>query len=89
MTSFSTINLATERSEWLKQRQAGIGGSDVAPILGISKWRTPLDVYNDKTSDIFEEEDNSSMIWGRRLEPVIRQAYADETGANVIVPRVM
>lgn len=89
MTSFSTIPLATDRSEWLKQRQAGIGGSDVAPILGISKWRTPLDVYNDKTSEVCDEKDNTSMEWGRRLEPVIRQAYADETGANVIVPSVM
>lgn len=81
--------LATGRLNWLKQRQSGIGGSDVAPILGISKWRSPLDVYNDKTAEEIEESDNSSMEWGRRLEPVIRQAYADTKGAPVIVPNVM
>lgn len=89
MTAFSTIPLATDRAGWLRQRKAGIGGSDVAPILGISKWRSPLDVYNDKTSDVCNEKDSASMEWGRRLEPVIRQAYADATGANVIVPSVM
>lgn len=29
-------------------RQKYIGGSDVAAVLGISPWRTPLDLFNDK-----------------------------------------
>lgn len=41
----------SERLEWLKTRQTGIGGSDVAAILGLSKWKTPLDVYNDKIAE--------------------------------------
>lgn len=75
----------TNRLEWLKERQSGIGGSDVAAILGLSKWRTPLDVYNSKVGEV-EEEDNVSMEWGRRLEPVIRQAYSDKTGRAVECP---
>lgn len=72
--------------QWLKARQTGIGGSDVAPILGISKWTTPLDVYNEKVADTPTEKDSDPMEWGRRLEPVIRQAYADKTGRVVAVP---
>lgn len=30
--------------DWLKERQKGIGGSDVAAILGMSPWRTPYQV---------------------------------------------
>lgn len=89
MTLFTAIPLETDRAAWLKQRQLGIGGSDVAPILGLSKWRTPLDVYNDKTSDKLDDTDNTSMEWGRRLEPVIRQKYADVTGHAVIQPTDM
>lgn len=74
------------RIEWLKERQSGIGGSDVAAILGLSKWRTPLDVYNSKVGEVTDEEDNVSMEWGRRLEPIIRQAYADKTGRAVECP---
>ena len=77
---------SAERLEWLKTRQTGIGGSDVAAILGISKWTTPLDVYNEKVADTPTEKDSDSMEWGRRLEPVIRQAYADKTGRVVAVP---
>lgn len=74
------------RIDWLKLRQSGIGGSDVAAILGLSKWRTPLDVYNSKVGEVSDEEDNASMEWGRRLEPVIRQAYSDKTGRAVECP---
>lgn len=75
-----------DRLSWLQARQSGIGGSDVAAILGISKWRTPLDVYLSKVGEAVETEDNASMEWGRRLEPVIRQAYSDKTGTQVVVP---
>ena len=85
MTNAIQIPLPRTRAEWLKLRQIGIGGSDVAALLGISKWRTPLDVYRSKVEEP-EEFDNASMEWGRRLEPVIRQKYADTVGMAVQVP---
>ncbi|WP_368506696.1 YqaJ viral recombinase family protein, partial [Staphylococcus pasteuri_A] len=33
---------------WHHERRLGIGGSDVAAILGISRWATPLDIFNQK-----------------------------------------
>lgn len=88
MTNAKQIFLPKTRAEWLKLRQIGIGGSDVAALLGLSKWRTPLDVYNSKIEEP-EETDNASMEWGRRLEPVIRQKYAEAVGMDVTVPGVM
>lgn len=83
----SATPLPTTRAEWLAQRRTGIGGSDVAAILGLSKWRSPLDVYMDKTADEPAEiPDTASMEWGRRLEPVIREKYAEATGTVVIKP---
>lgn len=75
-----------DRAQWLADRQKGIGGSDVAPLLGLSPWRTPLDVYLDKRGELPEQDDNDAMFWGRALEPVIRQTYADRTGREVRVP---
>lgn len=34
---------------WLEQRKKGIGGSDVAAIMGLSPWRTPAEVWLEKT----------------------------------------
>lgn len=92
--AIQTISLeGLTRADWLKLRRRGIGGSDVAAIIGISKWRTPLDIYNDKTEEgepaDDQEEDNPSMEWGRRLEPVIREKYADATGFRVSKPEAM
>jgi putative phage-type endonuclease len=75
----------TSRDAWLDQRRTGIGGSDVAAILGLSKWKTPLAVYQEKRGEVEPQPDNPAMRWGRYLEPVVRQAYADETGREVRV----
>mgnify|MGYP002512098162 CR=1 FL=1 len=34
--------------DWLSYRRLGIGGSDVAAIMGISPFATIRDLYNDK-----------------------------------------
>lgn len=28
--------------DWLKARKLGLGGSDMAAVLGVSKWKSPL-----------------------------------------------
>lgn len=77
------------RQEWLTARKTGIGGSDVAAILGLSKWRTPYSVWQDKIGQGAEIEDNPAMKWGRNLEPVVRQEYAEQTGRVVLQPADM
>jgi putative phage-type endonuclease len=75
-----------ERQQWLEDRRKGIGGSDAAAVLGLSKSRTPLQVYQDKRGEGVEQEDNEAMLWGRVLEPVVRQQYAERTGRIVRLP---
>ena len=70
----------------LEARKKGIGGSDAGAILGVSPWKTPLQVYMDKVGATGPIQDNDSMFWGRTLEPVIRQRYADVTNRKVVVP---
>lgn len=78
-----------DRSAWLAERRTGIGGSDVAPILGLSPYRTPLDVYREKRGEAGDDSDSAPKLWGRLLEPVIRQRYSDVTGRAVLVPNGM
>ena len=63
------------RNEWLLARRSGIGGSDIAAILGLSPWRTPLDVYRDKVECVNQPE-TEAMRWGLLLEDVIAREYA-------------
>jgi len=73
-------------TEWHALRATGIGGSDLAAVLGLSKWKTPLQLYREKRGECEDQPDNEPMRWGRALEDVIRQRYAEETGATVEVP---
>lgn len=73
-------------SEWLAQRRTGIGGSDVAAIMGLSPWRTPYQVWEDKTGRAEDQPETPALYWGRLLEDPIRQAYADRTGLTVTKP---
>ncbi len=72
------------KEEWLKARTKGIGGSDVAAILGWNKYKTALDVYNEKTSsEIIETELTPKMKAGIMLEHVIAGWFEEETGLKV------
>lgn len=59
-----------ESPEWHEQRRQGIGASDVAAILGLSPWATPLSIYKQKLGvpNVIDE----NLAWfGHHLEPVI------------------
>lgn len=64
-----------------------LGGSDVAAILGISPWRTPLDVFFDKVRPRVEETDPARikvLTRGKRMEPYVIDLLQEETGLNVV-----
>ena len=75
-----------EHSAWLEERRKGIGGSDVAAILGLSPWKTPYRVYQEKRKEVDDWQGNESTDWGKRMEPAIRQWYSDQTGRSVRLP---
>lgn len=79
--------MATAYEVWLEERRTGIGGSDAAAIAGLSRWRTPLDVYLDKRGEGPERPENAAMLWGRRMEPYLRDDYSNATGRVVRVPQ--
>lgn len=71
---------------WLEERRRGVGGSDVAAIMGLSPWKTAYQVYQEKRKEVEDWGGNSLTDWGKRMEPAIRQWYSDETGRDVRLP---
>jgi len=74
------IDLKT-REAWLEHRTQGIGASDAPVILGISPWKSALQLYAEKLGlmSVTQAETNY-LLWGLRLEPVMAEAYHEETG---------
>lgn len=68
------------RARWLRARRIGIGGSDIAAIVGMSRWSTAYAVWLEKTGRPLPDIDNSAMEWGRRLEPFLAEHFTDSTG---------
>jgi len=69
-------------------REMGIGGSDVAAILGLSPYRTPFDVWLEKTSDpaFVGWAESPAMRFGSLMEPVLAKVYEeDNPGAKIIL----
>lgn len=77
------------RADWLRVRQQGIGGSDVAAILGLSRFSGPFDVYVDKLAPDPVEDPSPVMRLGSLLEDGIASVYAEETAATVERPTHM
>lgn len=77
-TAFTTRK-ARDDEEWLMMRRRGIGGSDVAPIMGISPYRTALDVWLSKTGrDEGGSKQSEAMYWGTVNEAAIADRFAEE-----------
>ena len=86
MQVISMPNSIDHSPEWYSRRKKGIGGSDSAAVLGVSKWKTPYQVWEDKTGRSEPTEPNQAMRAGTYLEKSIREMYSNETGKMVYDP---
>lgn len=64
------------RDGWLEARTHGLGGSDAAAVCGIDPWSSPFAVYQSKVHPA-SDFDNPAMMWGRKLEGVIAEHFAE------------
>lgn len=77
--------------EWLEWRKKGIGGSDAPIILDISPWKTPYELWEEKTGVVKPDEDDNTFITekGHRLEPKARALYEIDHGGHDFPPALV
>ena len=73
------------REEWLAYRRQGLGGSDAAAVLGISPFRTAVDLYYDKRDLPIEDDEGNwvAMEVGTLLEDLVARIFAKKTGLKI------
>lgn len=75
------VQTKQEREAWLRKRQQGIGSSDAAAILGISPWKTILELYLEKiATEIVEDTADHVKGRGTAEEPRIRELFESLQG---------
>ena len=70
----------------MRERRSGLGGTDAASILGVSRYANEFDVWLEKVGEAPPRQDNERMWWGRMLEPVVAHRYEIETGRKLWNP---
>lgn len=68
------------------ERRTGIGGSDCAAIMGLSRWKTPLDVWREKVYELEENEElknNERIHFGNKLESIVADEFSERTGLEL------
>ncbi|WP_288746584.1 YqaJ viral recombinase family protein [uncultured Enterococcus sp.] len=78
----STLNMT--HNEWLLDRRRGIGGSDVATILGLNKWKSAYQLWLEKTGQVdLEHTESEPAYWGNVLEEIVAKEFQERTGKKV------
>ena len=77
------------RDQWLEVRKGGIGSSDAAAAVGLHPYKSPLELWMEKTGQdgglpkVDPNDDQSPMYWGTLLEPIVAAHYTRRTGRRV------
>lgn len=81
------INFEQGSQEWLNWREGGITATDCTVILNASKYKTPLQLWEEKTGKVAPPDlsKNPHVRRGNRLEPVAREAIERQIGDQLHV----
>jgi putative phage-type endonuclease len=80
-----TVEQAADRVAWERVRNSGIGGSDIACIMGLNPWKSAYALYAEKHGDVEAEDlsNNEFVYWGTVLEQVVADRFCELTGKKV------
>lgn len=77
----STENMSY--ADWLEYRKQGIGGSDASVVCGINRYKSPVELWMEKTGQLPHQEAGEAAYWGTQLEPFVRAEFTKRTGIEV------
>lgn len=69
------------------KRTEGLGASDSPIIMGYSTFKTPYQLYLEKTGAISSDDEiTEQQYWGNALEPVIIKRFSEENNVEITFP---
>lgn len=74
------LPLDSTREQWLATRQTGVGGTDIATLMGANKYTNPFELWQAKFEDPSEDSDNEVFYWGHQDEVGIAEWFTRKTG---------
>lgn len=90
LTGCSVHSLACQFKDsegWHAARATGIGGSDIAAIMGESTWKSPYDIWLTKTGQMPYDgtgQQSEAARWGNVLENSIAYEWAQRNDKKIV-----
>lgn len=81
LSDLHALEDALDREEWLAWRRLGLGGSDMAIIMGEQRWGSLWTLWLDKKKGLTSRADTGAQMTGKLLEEAVIQWAVAETGA--------
>lgn len=70
---------------WHEWRRGGVGGSDIAALIGLSNYASPTSLYYEKTGALEDrDEDTDRQRIAKRMESVLAAEFNDRTDLFVV-----
>jgi putative phage-type endonuclease len=83
MTNILVSTKNMDRNEWLSWRNRGIGGSDASVVCGINKYKSPMQLWLEKTDQIEPEVSGEAAYWGTIMEPIVKKEFTLRSGMKI------
>ena len=73
----SAIGQDVDQAKWLKQRQVGIGGSEISAIMGENHWNSPRQIWMSKIGALDDKpaQQSEAARWGNVLETTVAEEW--------------
>lgn len=81
-TGVLVTDAVPESEAWFEARRAGITGTDLPKILGLTKYGNALSVWLDKRGEL-DDEAGEAARWGQLLEDAVAEEWAHRHGTAV------
>ncbi len=84
MTGIAVCTAPPLSDAWLKERDNGIGASEVATLLGLNPYQTPVELWLTKTGQTEGFAGNYASRRGQHMEAFVLAAYAEQHPGTII-----
>jgi putative phage-type endonuclease len=74
-TGIRVLSADAGRETWLTERAKYLCSSDMAAVLGVTEYSTPLHVYLSKRGEAPEDTAGEAALWGTLLEDVVAREW--------------
>lgn len=74
-TGVQVLSADADRALWLEERKNYLCSSDMAAVLGVTEYATPLHVYHSKLGSLPDDEAGEPALWGTLLEDTVAREW--------------